>query len=61
MDDLIWFIVLLAILFAALYFINLGWFSRHPWPGSTRKELEDQMKKTHDELERRKQGKHPGS
>lgn len=61
MDTWIWVLLAAVVLLAAAYFINLGWFSRHPWPGSTREELDEQMKKTHDELERRKQGKHPAS
>lgn len=59
METWICILLVVALLLVVAYFINLGWFERHPWPGSTRDELDEQMKRTHEENERRKLGKHP--
>ena len=48
-----WLMVLIALIALAAFFIQGRWFDRHPWPGSTRQELEDQMRRTHTERERR--------
>ena len=48
-----WLMVLIAVIALVAFVIHGGWFDRHPWPGSTRQELEDQMRRTHTERERR--------
>jgi FtsZ-interacting cell division protein ZipA len=48
-----WLMVLIAVIALAAFVIHGRWFDRHPWPGSTRQELEDQMRRTHTERERR--------
>ena len=44
--------LLVAVVLAVYFFWSLGWYERHPWPGSTRWELEEQMKRNQKEREK---------
>jgi hypothetical protein len=51
-DRIILLLLATALSILVVYIWRLCWFDRHPWPGSTRKELEEQMRRNHEQLER---------
>lgn len=44
-------LLLAAATLAVVFLWKLRWFERHPWPGSTRDELDEQMKRNQHERE----------
>lgn len=54
-------LVLMSVIAFVAYMVHLRWFDRHPWPGSTRVELDRILKRNHEELVRKErdgQAKH---
>lgn len=51
--------LLLIVILLVLFWWNLGWFERHPWPGSTRREIEEQIKRSNREIGRDRNKQHP--
>lgn len=48
-------LMLLIATIALLGFVlHQRWFDRHPWPGSTREELDRMLQRNHNELERKR-------
>lgn len=43
-------LILFAVIAVVAYVINLRWFERHVWPGSSCEELDQILKRNHDEL-----------
>ena len=54
--------ILMSVIAFVAYMVHQRWFDRHPWPGSTRDELDRILKRNHEELvkkERDEQAKNP--
>lgn len=43
-------LILIAVIAVVAYIVHLRWFEHHVWPGSSREELDQILKRNHDEL-----------